>query len=100
MEKNFKTHQALQGSLDNQADADLVMQLGDVTNDTSMDLDSGDFDTMDEDMDGSTIPSTFKDKGLAVLKEHDYEDKRSSKLTQEDFLKLLAVFNKAGFHFS
>ncbi|KAL2620901.1 hypothetical protein R1flu_001106 [Riccia fluitans] len=99
MERNFKTHQALNGALENNGDTDMVMHLGDTTNDDSMDAD-GDMDTMDEDMDGPGVPSTFKDKALAVLKEHGYDDKRSSKLTQEDFLKLLAAFNKAGFYFS
>lgn len=39
-------------------------------------------------------------KVLSVLKEGDFEDKRSSKLTLQEFLYLLSLFNKAGIHFS
>jgi 18S rRNA (adenine1779-N6/adenine1780-N6)-dimethyltransferase len=37
---------------------------------------------------------------LKILEQTDLSDKRSSKLTQDDFLKLLANFNQAGFHFT
>jgi 18S rRNA (adenine1779-N6/adenine1780-N6)-dimethyltransferase len=37
---------------------------------------------------------------LKILEQTDLSDKRSSKLTQDDFLKLLATFNQAGFHFT
>jgi 18S rRNA (adenine1779-N6/adenine1780-N6)-dimethyltransferase len=50
--------------------------------------------------DGSGDPSSFKEKALGVLKQGGYEDKRSSKLTQDDFLRMLALFNKAGIHFT
>ncbi|XP_027343114.1 ribosomal RNA small subunit methyltransferase-like [Abrus precatorius] len=42
----------------------------------------------------------FKDKVMSVLKEGDFEEKRSSKLTLQEFLYLLSLFNKAGIHFS
>jgi 18S rRNA (adenine1779-N6/adenine1780-N6)-dimethyltransferase len=35
-----------------------------------------------------------------VLSEGGYADKRSAKLTQDDFLKMLAMFNEAGYHFT
>jgi 18S rRNA (adenine1779-N6/adenine1780-N6)-dimethyltransferase len=98
MEKNYKTYQALNlGSSD--SNQDLVMQLGDTTNDNSMDMEVEDNDEMDEEDGSQAAPTSFKEKGLAVLKENNYEDKRSSKLCQDDFLNLLSIFNKAGFHF-
>ncbi|CBI36945.3 unnamed protein product, partial [Vitis vinifera] len=44
--------------------------------------------------------SDFKEKVLNILKQGNFEDKRSSKLTQVDFLYLLSLFNKDGIHFS
>jgi 18S rRNA (adenine1779-N6/adenine1780-N6)-dimethyltransferase len=41
----------------------------------------------------------FKDYVLNVLKEGDFNEKRSAKLDQDDFLELLALFNAAGIHF-
>lgn len=42
----------------------------------------------------------FKTKVLAVLEHSEYSEKRSAKLTQDDFLQLLSVFNAAGVHFA
>ena len=44
-------------------------------------------------------PAEFKEAVLAILREAGYEDARSAKLAQEDFLALLARFNAAGIHF-
>ena len=44
-------------------------------------------------------PPECKDKVLAVLRNAGYDEARSAKLTQEDFLALLAAFNAAGIHF-
>lgn len=110
IEKNFKTFQALQ-EVDGNAragDTDVAM-LGDTTDDTSMDIDEeckemdlglgkGTFssDLNDVEMQGFSL---FKDKALKVLRAGNFEDKRSSKLTQDDFLMLLSLFNKEGIHF-
>lgn len=77
--------------------------LGDLTEDNSMEVEAetDEMDVVDED--GSTDQTGtafFKEKCIAVLGEGGYEDKRSSKLTQDDFLRLLALFNKAGIHFT
>ncbi|CAJ2640512.1 unnamed protein product [Trifolium pratense] len=53
-----------------------------------------------EDGDTDEAQSEFKEKVLGVLKEGDFEEKRSSKLTLQEFLYLLSLFNKAGIHFS
>ncbi|XP_024521712.1 ribosomal RNA small subunit methyltransferase [Selaginella moellendorffii] len=55
-------------------------------------------DGMDVDDDGSKCQT--KEMLLEILEKGKYLDKRSSKLTQDDFLTLLASFNKAGVHFS
>ncbi|KAF9618198.1 hypothetical protein IFM89_000667 [Coptis chinensis] len=67
--------------------------------DPSMEIEDGrDDDDMEmEDNDVETLKSTFKDKVLGVLKQGDFQEKRSSKLTQVDFLYLLSLF---GIHFS
>ena len=42
----------------------------------------------------------FKEQVMGVLTEAGYADKRSAKLSQDDFLRLLAAFNAAGIHFA
>lgn len=42
----------------------------------------------------------FKEKVLHLLIAHDYETKRSSKLSIDDFLHILAIMNEAGIHFA
>lgn len=105
LEKNYKTLQALQqlqngssGSTNAEMD---ILGLGDSKEDRSMDMDDGTDDEMEvEDGDADGEASEFKQKVLAVLKERDYSEKRSSKLSQEEFLHLLSQFNMAGIHFS
>ncbi|KAG9457890.1 hypothetical protein H6P81_002398 [Aristolochia fimbriata] len=103
LEKNYKTLQSLQNGSSGVED-DLGV-LGDTTEDISMEVDGGrdDNDEMDvEDGDGNAgDESDFKEKVLGVLRQGDFEEKRSSKLTQKStFLYLLSLFNKAGIHFS
>jgi hypothetical protein len=45
-------------------------------------------------------PPEFKDRVLGVLRAAGYEDARSAKLAQEDFMALLAAMNTAGIHFA
>lgn len=103
LEKNYKTLQALQlnqeGSDAEMAEA--VSALGNTLEDFTIDYDDGkdDDELMNVD-DDHAKSSEFKDKVLNVLKQGDFEDKRSSKLAQADFMHLLALFNKAGIHFS
>ncbi|PWA60598.1 ribosomal RNA adenine dimethylase family protein [Artemisia annua] len=105
LEKNYKTLQALQASHgnDNQMATDAFV-LGDA-GELSMDMDDERDDVQDDDdmeMDDADTKSDFKDKVMAVLrvKDCEYEDKRSSKLAQADFMHLLSLFNQAGIHFS
>ena len=44
--------------------------------------------------------AAFKEKLLQVLIAHDYETKRSSKLSIDDFMHILAIMNEAGIHFA
>lgn len=48
----------------------------------------------------SKVSPEFKELVLGVLIRGGFEQMRPSKMTQEDFLKLLADFNAAGIHFS
>lgn len=110
VEKNFKTFQALQEATTQNNDMDTAM-LGDIADDNSMALDITDredtVENRDEEMDVDSDDdiemqgiSMFKDKVLRVLRVGSFEDKRSSKLAQEDFLMLLSMFNKEGIHFA
>ncbi|KAI3431115.1 rRNA adenine N(6)-methyltransferase [Psidium guajava] len=101
MEKNDKTLQALQQSQSNLSNVGIYsLDFGDNGDDLRMEVDDGGEDEMElEDGDGGEV-SEFKEKVLNVLKEGDFEEKRSSKLTQQEFLYLLSLFNKAGIHFS
>ncbi|KAK4378847.1 hypothetical protein RND71_000709 [Anisodus tanguticus] len=104
LEKNYRTLQALQlsekGPSDDMEMTLDVSALGETFGDLSMDADDGkDDDEMELD-DGDAKRADFKEKVLSVLKEGKYEDKRSSKLAQADFMHLLSLFNKAGIHFS
>ncbi|XP_077219110.1 ribosomal RNA adenine dimethylase family protein [Tasmannia lanceolata] len=107
LEKNYKTLQALQfsqkGQLENMEILGDVSVLGDTSGDPSMEID-GERDEEEvevdaADMEGGEV-SDFKEKVMGVLRQGDFEEKRSSKLTQVDFLYLLSLFNKAGIHFS
>lgn len=109
LEKNYKTLCALkiplQSSADNDDGAFDYSRFGESNEDQTMEVDD---DGADEEMDmddsdaegGEGEASEFKDKVLGVLKEGDFEEKRSSKLTLQEFLYLLSLFNKAGIHFS
>ncbi|GAU18631.1 hypothetical protein TSUD_124640 [Trifolium subterraneum] len=108
LEKNYKTVQALklaqEGSLKETDTKVDFSDFGDFDYDDQgmeVDDDGVDDDEMDVD-DGGTdeAQSEFKEKVLGVLKEGDFEEKRSSKLTLQEFLYLLSLINKAGIHFS
>jgi len=78
------------------------MDLGD----QSMGMEDDDNEMDDDDMemdegegDGGET-SEFKEKVMNVLKEGGFEEKRSSKLSQQEFLYLLSLFNKSGIHFT
>jgi 18S rRNA (adenine1779-N6/adenine1780-N6)-dimethyltransferase len=46
------------------------------------------------------VSAEFKEKVMAVLTAGGFDQMRPAKMSQEDFLKLLADFNAAGIHFS
>ena len=45
------------------------------------------------------VDPEFREKVVKVLIDSDYMTKRPSKLTLDDFLKLLYLFNSNGIHF-
>ncbi|KAL2934946.1 Ribosomal RNA small subunit methyltransferase [Bienertia sinuspersici] len=118
LEKNYKTLESL-GHLKNDSEAIDMSVLADekdeqrVVNeneDCNMDVESGkadedemDVEVSDADSDNDDMQENnldFKAKVMGVLKQFDYADKRSSKLTQNEFIHLLSVFNQAGIHFT
>ncbi|WJX35120.1 Ribosomal RNA small subunit methyltransferase [Trifolium repens] len=108
LEKNYKTVQALkisqEGSL-NEAGTKDFSNITDFIDDQGMEVDDDGVDDDEDEMDvedggADAVQSEFKDKVLGVLKEGDFEEKRSSKLSLQEFLYLLSLFNKAGIHFT
>ncbi|XP_039688283.1 ribosomal RNA small subunit methyltransferase [Medicago truncatula] len=103
VEKNYKAVQALklsqEGDSLNETNAKVdFSDFGDFDDDQGMEVDDDEMDV--EDGGADEVQNEFKEKVLGVLKEGDFEEKRSSKLTLEKFLDLLSLFNKAGLHFS
>ncbi|XP_047341198.1 ribosomal RNA small subunit methyltransferase [Impatiens glandulifera] len=109
MEKNYKTFQAIQQS-QNQMNEENETSGSGMNEDNEMmgmEIDDDDAEEDVEDMeeeeeDGGDRKegSEFKEKILGILKEGNFEEKRSSKLAQADFMHLLSLFNKAGIRFS
>ncbi|GLT42633.1 hypothetical protein SLA2020_166230 [Shorea laevis] len=101
LEKNYKTLQALQTSNNETlVGGDEMIDIAKLA-DQGMDLDDGTDDEMDvEDDEAEGDVSGFKEKIASVLKEGDFQEKRASKLSQQEFLYLLSLFNKHGIHFS
>lgn len=108
LEKNYKTMQSLQLAQDSEMGEEKmspgdVAVLANMVEDLSMETcDEKEDDEMemdDADMVGDDRAS-FKEKIMGILQQGDFAEKRSSKLSQVDFLYLLSLFNKAGVHFS
>lgn len=106
LEKNFKTMQSLQNAQESEMgekmSPDDVALLANMVEDLSMETsDEKDDDEMEiDDGDVADDRASFKEKIMGILQQGDFAEKRSSKLSQIDFLYLLSLFNKAGIHFS
>ncbi|KAK4285250.1 hypothetical protein QN277_001977 [Acacia crassicarpa] len=111
LEKNYKTLQSLKLSQEGLAEeTNMKMDFsgfGNSMEDQGVGMDDGldeddemEIEGGDGDGDVEEVQSEFKDKVMVVLKEGDFEEKRSSKLSLQEFLYLLSLFNKAGIHFS
>lgn len=74
------------------SDLSLLCEVDDDTTDTE-DLDA------ESDTDNEKFVC-FKEKIVNILKSGGYEDKRSSKLSVEEFLRLISLYNNEGIHFS
>ncbi|KAH9627412.1 hypothetical protein KSS87_012062 [Heliosperma pusillum] len=115
LEKNFKTLESL-GQFKNEDDNTVTIDISDLADDNVdkivfidqngdevMEVDGGkegDDEMEVEVSDDEADDSSFKSKLVGVLKKYDYADKRSSKLTQNEFIHLLSIFNQAGIHFT
>lgn len=108
LERNFKLYQALSTNTASFSEDTLSAAVSRMATDQP-EAEDDDESVLDMDT-GSVAGSTrkksakyseeFKAKVLAVLEDNDYADKRSAKLTQDDFLKLLSCFNAADIHFA
>ena len=124
LHRNFLTYQSLQGTMGNGAAVPVSADGGGIADvfmaEGALDEDEEEGEVKEEEeevemMDGvekvgeagseggtGTVRDTadMKERVLGVLKEGGYEEKRSSKLSQDDFLHLLALLNKHGIHFA
>lgn len=102
LEKNYKTVQALKLSLlgsDHEITQDISV-LANALDDVNVRNGGDDMEADDNNDDEVEGVNVFKEKVLDVLRQGNFEDKRSSKLGEVDFLYLLSLFNKVGIHFS
>lgn len=111
LERNFEVQQALSTA---QAAAAPVQECDDVMGMAVEDRQAeGDEDVLsqadDMDLDGGLarkkgrkhpVSEGFKQKVVALLEGSNFDQRRAAKLTQEDFMSLLAMFNQAGIHFA
>ncbi|KAI5010757.1 hypothetical protein ZWY2020_012894 [Hordeum vulgare] len=107
LEKNYKTMQSLQLAQESEMgeekmSPDDVAVLANMVEDLSMETsDEREDDEMEmDDANAADGRASFKEKIMGILQQGDFAEKRSSKLSQVDFLYLLSLFNKAGIHFS
>ncbi|KAK1294152.1 hypothetical protein QJS10_CPA16g01645 [Acorus calamus] len=101
LEKNYKTLKQVQQAHPASTEiACMAEDVADFDEESNMDLDEGEEMEMDDiDMVGEKQENPFKEKVMGVLRSGDFEKKRASKLSQEDFFSLLSLFNQQGFHF-
>lgn len=57
-------------------------------------------DEEEEKIEEQSSLSIFKQKVVALLKDNEFESVRSKKMSVDDFLKLLFIFNQAGIRFN
>jgi 18S rRNA (adenine1779-N6/adenine1780-N6)-dimethyltransferase len=106
MEQNYKLGLALQseGTFVNGNQQGLSSMA--IDQDEEMGDGSDDEDMMDASIKTSTkkkkgkASEEFKNKVMKILENGNYAEMRASKMSQDDFLQLLADFNQAGIHFA
>ena len=111
LERNFKLYQALtlsSNTLPSSTQDNLSAAMSRMATDEPEDDSES---VADMDMDAQSLQGTnskknskyseeFKAQVMGVLDSIDYSDKRTAKLSQDDFLQLLSAFNTAGIHFA
>ncbi|KXZ55169.1 hypothetical protein GPECTOR_3g316 [Gonium pectorale] len=124
LEANYRTYQALQGNGGGAAGADAavgIQSLGTAAGDDDVAMDHDGADDDDDDAmtvdggpaskagggaaggrrrGGSRVSPEFKELVMKVLTDNGLDTNRSSKMSQEEFLNMLALFNAAGIHFA
>jgi 18S rRNA (adenine1779-N6/adenine1780-N6)-dimethyltransferase len=63
-------------------------------------MDVGDDKDGEMELDEEEGTGPFKEKICKIIIDGGYEQKRAAKLTQDDFLQLLCLFNSHGIHFA
>ena len=97
MEESHKTYRALKLGID---DPDLVTTFENFALETKTPRTEPSSEDDDEEMDiDNKKEESFKERVLKVLRELDFLDKRPAKMTQAEFMLLLARFNSAEIHF-
>lgn len=113
LEGNYKTFKALQMGAAPQVHAaphsQAIEAMASTAMETSDDGDSGDEMETDAGAAGAggsgrigrnRASPEFKELLMKVLEENGFDQMRSAKMGQEEFLRLLAAFNRAGIHFT
>lgn len=109
MEQNYKLGLALQsggtsGNVNQQGLSSMAIDQDEEMGNGSDDED--DTDMMDASIKASTkkkkgkASEEFKNKVMKILENGNFAEMRASKMSQDDFLRLLADFNQAGVHFA
>lgn len=83
-----------------QQEALLRMGNGDDDGVDMMDMDGDEKEIRGKAAKKGKVSEEFKALVLKVLQESGFEEQRAAKMTQDQFMSLLAAFNKAGIHFS
>ena len=96
MEQNYKLGLALRGPSQN----DVAMMVDGVDDDGNSEDDMMVDDGETKKKKRGKASDEFKAKVVDILEKNDFADKRASKMSQDDFLQLLAHFNESGIHFA
>lgn len=109
MEQNYELGRALKKGLDASSQAQVLthMAIDDkkAIDDTMTDEEDEEMEDIERKPNSSKkrrgkASEEFKEKITSILRDSDFAEKRASKMSQDEFLLLLATFNKAGIHFS
>ena len=110
MEHNYQLSQALKKDIQQPMYTNQIQSMGNKMDDVDMKNGSDD-DLEDDEMQDVEVTGhvkkrrgkasdAFKSKVMGILETSGFAEKRASKMSQDEFLQLLAEFNKSGIHFT